>query len=203
MNNDKQFWDNSANKYDKMFKVYKPYQAMYAFIKEPLKSNMQVLEVGTGTGLVAREIAEKVQSVEATDFSEKMIAQANNIEHASNINFSCADIFKLPFDDAKFDVVIASNILHIIPKPEKAMEEIRRVLKPNGLLIAPTFLWKELTWIGKMQKFIMVKKNFPLQTEWSEQSYKDFITNNGFEITTFKKLKASFAISCIEAKAKN
>ncbi len=198
--NDKQFWDKISNKYDKMFRLYKPYKHIYEFIKKSLSKDMQVLEVGTGTGLVAREIADNVKNIEASDFSDEMIKQAKLIEHASNINFSCADIFDLPFEDNNFDAVIASNVLHIIPQPHKAMKEIKRVLKPNGLLIAPTFLWKKLSLFGRLEKFVMLKKNFPIQSIWNEQEYKDFISQNGFVITKFKKIKASFAIACVTAK---
>ena len=39
-----------------------------------------------------------------------------------------------------FDAAVISNALHIMPEPEKALAEIRRVLKPGGILIAPTFM---------------------------------------------------------------
>ncbi len=203
MKSDKQFWDSKAKMYEytiKFLDARKPYKLMYKFIKDGLTKGMQVLEVGTGTGLVAREVHDKVKSIEATDFSEEMIKQAKSIEHSSKINFSCADIFALPFDDNKFDTVIASNILHIIPTPEKAMLEIKRVLKPKGLLIAPTFLWEELSLIGKIQKKIMIKKKFPLYSQWNEQSFKKFISNNGFKVKTFQKIKASFALACVIAE---
>ena len=45
----------------------------------------------------------------------------------------------LPYADESFDVVIVSNALHIVPQPEKALQEIKRVLKDDGVLIAPTF----------------------------------------------------------------
>ncbi len=198
----KQYWDKKAKMYNKMLKNYKPYIPMYEFIREPLTDNMQVLEVGTGTGLVAREIADKVKSVEATDFSEEMIAQAKNIEHSSNIIFSCADVFSLPFSENQFDVVVVANVLHIIPNPEKAMQEIKRVLKPNGLLIATIYLWKELSLLGKIEKFFMMKNNFPISMELNEKEYKDFINSNGFSITKTKKIKASFAIGCVVAENK-
>ncbi len=202
MTNDKTFWDAQAKRYDKIVKVLfnKPYEMMFEFIKQPLTGDMQVLEVGTGTGLVAKEISDKVKSVEATDFSEEMIAVAKSAEYASNINFSCADIFDLPFENHQFDTVIASNIFHIISQPEKALQEIKRVLKPEGLLIAPVVLWKGLSFFGRIQKFLMKKKNFPLQTEWSETTYKNFINNNGFTITKFKKIKATFPIACVLAE---
>ncbi len=204
MMNDKKFWDSQARTYDKVVKLLtqNQYEAIYKFIKEPLTKEMEVLEVATGTGLVAGEIADYVKSIEATDFSEEMIATAKSQKYASNIKFSCADIFDLPFEDNQFDTVIASNVLHIIPEPEKAMQEIKRVLKPNGLLISPTFLWKELTFFGKIQKFFMLLKNFPLKTEWNKETFKRFIDDNGFTITKFKFIKSSFGIGCVIAKLK-
>ncbi len=200
--NDKKFWDSQAKTYDKVVKLltHNQYEAMYQFIAEPLRKDMEVLEVATGTGLVAKRMSEYVKSIEATDFSKEMIAMAKKSEYASNIHFSCADMFNLPFKNNSFNTVIASNVLHIIPEPDKAMAEIKRVLKPNGLLIAPTFLWKELSFFGKIQKFFMMLKNFPLKTEWNEVTFKKFITDNGFEITTFKLIKTSFNIGCIVAK---
>ncbi len=201
---DKKFWDSQAKTYDRVVKLLtrSQYKAMYAFVKKPLTKDMQVLEVATGTGLVARAIADCVKSIEATDFSEEMIATAKRTKHPSNIKFSCADMFDLPFEDNQFDTVIASNVLHIIPEPEKAMQEIRRVLKPNGLLIAPTFLWKELGFFGKIQKFFMMLKHFPLKTEWGKETFKSFIDDNGFSITTFESIKTSFTIGCVVAKSR-
>ena len=48
-------------------------------------------------------------------------------------------MFRLPYAEVSFDVVIVSNALHIVPQPEKALAEIHRVLKDDGVLIAPTF----------------------------------------------------------------
>ena len=54
-----------------------------------------------------------------------------------------------------FDVVIVSNALHIVPQPEKALREIKRVLKDDGVLIAPTFTHAENSFPGKVKAFFM------------------------------------------------
>ena len=46
-------------------------------------------------------------------------------------------MFRLPYVEESFDVVIVSNALHIVPQPEKALDEIRRVLKDDGVLMRP------------------------------------------------------------------
>ena len=50
------------------------------------------------------------------------------------------DTCKLRYADDSFDVVIIANALHIIPEPERALAEMRRVLKKDGILIAPNFI---------------------------------------------------------------
>ena len=52
-------------------------------------------------------------------------------------------MFRLPYADKSFDVVIVSNALHIVPQPEKALAEIHRILRDDGVLIAPTFTHAE------------------------------------------------------------
>ena len=68
-----------------------------------------------------------------------MIAEAKRDTHSAKLHFSVQDMFRLPYAEESFDVVIVSNALHIVPQPEKALAEIRRVLKDGGVLIAPTF----------------------------------------------------------------
>ena len=62
-------------------------------------------------------------------------------------------MFRLPYADKSFDVVIVSNALHIVPQPEKALQEIKRVLKEDGVLIAPTFTHAGNSFSGKGKAF--------------------------------------------------
>ena len=67
--------------------------------------------------------------IEATDASVEMIAEAKLDNQSAKLHFSVQDMFRLPYADKSFDVVIVSNALHIVPQPEKALAEIHRVLK--------------------------------------------------------------------------
>ena len=135
----KTFWDRTAKIYDRfMRKDRKAYEQMYALIC-PIVEHKQVLELATGTGLIAKHIVRSADRIEATDASSEMIEQAKRGVQSSKLHFSVQDMFHLPYADSSFDVVIVSNALHIVPNPEKALEEIKRVLKADGVLIAPTF----------------------------------------------------------------
>ena len=133
------FWDKHAKQYDRfMRKDAAAYRQMYELIR-PVVKFKTVLELATGTGLIAKHIVSAAKHIEATDASAEMIAEAKRDNWSAKLYFSVQDMFHLPYAPHSFDVVIVSNALHIVPHPEKVLAEIRRVLKDDGVLIAPTF----------------------------------------------------------------
>ena len=90
-----------------------------------------------------------------------MIAEAKRDNRSAKLHFSVQDMFRLPYAEESFDVVIVSNALHIVPQPEKALAEIRRVLKDDGVLIAPTFTHAGNSFSGKVRAFFMKRVGFP------------------------------------------
>ena len=66
-------------------------------------------------------------------------------------------------------MVIVSNALHIVPQPEKALAEIRRVLKDDGVLIAPTFTHAGNSFSGKVRAFFMKLAGFPSPQQVDER----------------------------------
>lgn len=72
----KSFWDKNAGRYDRfMRKDHAAYEALYRLIR-PVVTNKTVLELAAGTGLTAKNIVGEAQTVEATDASPEMIAEA-------------------------------------------------------------------------------------------------------------------------------
>ena len=136
----KTFWNRIAKIYDHfMKKDHKAYKQMYSLIY-PVVRHKQVLELATGTGLIAKHIVRSADHIEATDASQEMIEQAKQGVKSTKLHFSVQDMFHLPYADRSFDVVIVSNALHIVPEPEKALAEIRRVLKEDGIPVSYTHL---------------------------------------------------------------
>ena len=97
--------------------------------------------------------------------------------------------------------MVISNALHIMPEPEKALEEIRRVLKPGGILIAPTFTAVGNLY-GRMRIRIMEFSGFRVFHKWTPQGYLDFLKANGFEITYGKTFGGCLKLTYTEAKVK-
>ena len=198
MKEKKNFWDRNARIYNRfMRKDRAAYETMYALIRPVVKAKT-VLELATGTGLIAKHIVNAAAHIEATDASAEMIAEAKRDNRSSNLHFSVQDMFRLPYADESFDAVIVSNALHIVPQPEKALREIRRVLKDDGVLIAPTFTHAGNSFSGKVRAFFMKLAGFPLHSRWTSEEYLTFLRQNGWTVRKSVVLKASFPLTYTE-----
>ena len=194
----KTFWDRTAKIYDHfMKKDHKAYKQMYSLIY-PVVRHKQVLELATGTGLIAKHIVRSADHIEATDASQEMIEQAKQGVKSTKLYFSVQDMFHLPYADQSFDVVIVVNALHIVPEPEKALSEIRRVLKDDGVLVAPTFTHADNAFFGKGKAFFMKLAGFPLHSKWTSHEYLVFLRENGWTVQKSTVLKASFPLAYAE-----
>ncbi|WP_418987737.1 class I SAM-dependent methyltransferase [Agathobaculum sp.] len=200
MKNRRNFWDRTAIIYDRfMRRDAAAYDRMYALLR-PVVRDKTVLELAAGTGLIAKHIANAAEYIEVTDASEQMIRQAERENHAENLHFSVQDMFCLPYADAAFDVVIVSNALHIVPQPEKSLREIKRVLKDDGVLIAPTFTHAENSFPGKIKAFVMNLAGFPLHSKWTSEEYLKFLQQNDWTVRKSVVLKASFSLTYVECE---
>ena len=198
MSERKNFWDRNAGRYDRfMRKDRAAYDEMYELIR-PIVRHKTVLELATGTGLIAKHIVNAAAHIEATDASAEMIAEAKRDNQSAKLHFSVQDMFRLPYANQSFDVVIVSNALHIVPQPEKALQEIKRVLKDDGTLIAPTFTHAGNSFRGKVKAFFMKLAGFPLYSRWTSEEYLRFLRQNGWTVRKSTVLKASFPLTYAE-----
>ena len=200
MQEHKNFWDKNAGRYDRfMRKDRAAYEEMYALIR-PVVKTKTVLELATGTGLIAKGIVSSANHIEATDASPEMIAEARRGNQSEKLHFSVQDMFRLPYANKSFDAVIVSNALHIVPQPEKALAEIHRVLKDDGVLIAPTFTHAGNSFSGKVRAFFMKLAGFPLHSRWTSEEYLRFLRQNGWAVRKSVVLKASFPLTYAECE---
>ena len=198
MKKSENFWNRNAKRYDRfMRKDRAAYEKLYELIRPVVKART-VLELAAGTGLIAKNIVRAASHIEVTDASEEMIAEAKRNNRSAKLHFSVRDMFCLPYADKSFDVVIVSNALHIVPQPEKALAEIRRVLKDDGVLIAPTFTHGNGTLRGRLKLFFMKLAGFPLNSRWSSADYLAFLRQNGWSVRKSAVLKGSFPLTYAE-----
>ena len=109
MREHKNFWDRNAGRYDRfMRKDRAAYETMYGLIR-PVVKGKTVLELATGTGLIAKNIVNAAAHIEASDTSAEMIREAKRRNHSAKLYFSVQDMFCLPYADG---VLIAPTFTH-------------------------------------------------------------------------------------------
>lgn len=105
-----------------------------------VKHGDRLLDVGTGTGLVARIAAAKGAEAIGIDHSAGMLEQAQaSADHegvGSRTQFVSMDAEKLEFEDASFDITVSLFVLRHLPNPAAALQEIFRTLRQGGRLVA-------------------------------------------------------------------
>ncbi|MDD1730414.1 MAG: methyltransferase domain-containing protein [Methanospirillum sp.] len=97
----------------------------------------KILDVGTGTGMIAITLAELGHSITGIDLGEEMLKRAGEKAASKklNISFLPGDAEEPAFEDNSFDGVICRHLLWTLPHPEKALQEWTRICKPGGLII--------------------------------------------------------------------
>ena len=191
------YWDHLAPLYNRiMRKDARAYDELYALIRASIEE-LRVLEVATGTGLIARHVADASRVMIATDYSQQMLAQARKDPCPARLTYQTADAAQLPFPDGSFDAVIISNALHIMSDPDQVLREIRRVLTGDGLLIAPTFVQGPMNLI--QQFFYAILAHFTSYS-WTQATYVAFLQQRGWEIVTNKTVAASFPLAYLECR---
>ena len=104
--------------------------------KAYLLPEMEVADIGAGSGFLSRALVEHVRLVHLVDASEEMLSQAKkNLSTYTNTAYHLAEGRTIPLPDASLDAVFANMYLHHAPDPFAAIQEMARLLKPGGRLL--------------------------------------------------------------------
>lgn len=109
----------------------------YAWTTELVK-NKKVLDLACGEGYGSNLLASTAASVAGIDIDQSVIEAAKSKYKGSNLEFITGNVEQLVFADHEFDVIVSFETIEHISKPEKMMDEIKRILKPGGSLIIST-----------------------------------------------------------------
>lgn len=110
-----------------------------AFFIPHLTPTMRVLDCGCGPGTITAGLAQIVAAghVVGLDREAAELEQARRYaeqQRVANIEFQLGNVYELPFPDGAFDAVFAHAVLQHLSEPMRALHEMRRVLKPGGLI---------------------------------------------------------------------
>ena len=193
-------WDWYAPIYKRAMRAEeRSYAFLYRRIPKLIRGK-EVLELATGPGLLAKRIAPVTKRMLATDYSEGMIAEAKKGACPKNLRFEVAAAMDLPYADASFDAVIIVNALHLLPEPERALREIARVLRPDGILIAPNFVKKRERFVDCCWEAVLGLVGVRFEHQWTAGEYLAFFRDNGWEPLFYKEMQARMPFLYVECR---
>ncbi|MEZ5317283.1 MAG: methyltransferase domain-containing protein [Vicinamibacterales bacterium] len=115
-----------------------------------LQPGERVIDVGTGPGFLARDMAGPVGQdggVLGVDTSDAMLARARDrCADVPWVRFESGDASQLPVDDATFDAAASVQVFEFIPDVDHALGEMHRVLKPGGRAVVVATDWDSILW---------------------------------------------------------
>lgn len=193
-------WDILSPLYDLFETAYngRCYKGIAEEIKQHIGKNDVVLECACGTGLLTMPMAQICTELIATDYSDGMLKQTRKkVGEYANTKIQKANISDLPFEDDRFDVVVAANVIHLVDDPAKALSELKRVCKPGGKLVIPTYINKESKNSMVAAKLLsMLGVDFKRQ--FSLESYKAFFVKHDIPVKEYRivegRMPCAFAI---------
>ncbi len=155
------FWSKTANDFEEKNNKIIGKESMQIVLDSLAKeANLgNTLELACGNGTYSKILVKNAENLTCTDWSEEMVAETKRrLKDLPNIKVEQANCFHLQYADNSFDTVFMANLLHIIPNPQKALAEAKRVLKPNGQIIAIDFTATGMKFLDKMRMFYLFMK---------------------------------------------
>ncbi len=145
-----EFWDRVASGYSEQpIADAESYARKLAATQRLMRPDMIVLEFGCGTGSTALAHAPHVGRVDATDISAAMIAIGREKAARAgigNVVFRQSGVDDFDAPDGSYDMVLALNLMHLLPDRPAALAQVRRLLKPGGLFVSSTACLADRMW---------------------------------------------------------
>jgi SAM-dependent methyltransferase len=143
-------------------------------------SGQRILDLGTGTGLLARQFARQGCIASGTDIADNQIAEAIQLAASEGlaVDFHVASSDQQPYPDHSFDCITAMQCWLYFPR-EATIAEVKRLLKPNGVLMTSHFSWlKSKSEIARASEALVLKFN-PV---WGGANYSGVVPLDGYKL---------------------
>jgi ubiquinone/menaquinone biosynthesis C-methylase UbiE len=190
----RQFKTNPKSKYEWIFEYFSK------------TDNLNVLELGCGTGLfwlANRNNIVKSWSIILSDYSEGMLTTARNNLSRLNYNFQyeIVNAENIQYDDNKFDIILANNMLYHIQNRDTTIKNISRILKDDGIFIASTMGRNDLLELNNCLYTFLESKNYGFKFREYSFSLDNGIEQllNNFKNISLEKYNNKLVINEVEA----
>ena len=144
------FFDAVGPEWDALRKVFHDDALRSRAVAHLLPAGLRVADIGTGTGILAAELARLGMQVIAVDNSPRMLEAARDklrAEGLGGVELRAGEAGALPIEDGELDAAFAHMVLRYLPSPTDAIREMARVLKPGGGLVIVDFVRHEHEWM--------------------------------------------------------
>lgn len=179
------FWSKISGVYDLVENIYngKANARTTDYVASLMDKDDKVLECACGTGMFSVKIAPCVKSLTATDFADGMLKRAKKkCSKFSNVLIESGDITALKYEDNSFDKAVAANVIHLLDDPKKAIDELKRVVKPGGTIVIPTYIHFKRSVAAN----VFDKAGAGFKRHFDEDNYKEFFRELGVGNVRYK-----------------
>jgi ubiquinone/menaquinone biosynthesis C-methylase UbiE/DNA-binding transcriptional ArsR family regulator len=165
------FFDAVGPEWDALRKVFNDDALRARAIDRLVQPGLRVADIGTGTGILAGELARLGLDVVGVDNSTHMLGAARaKIESQTLPVFELrkGEADRLPFGDAELDGAFAHMVLHYLPTPADAIREMGRCVRPGGAIVVVDFLHHEHEWMRREMGMVWLGFELDSVREWFE-----------------------------------
>jgi len=193
------FFDSVGPEWDAVRKVFNDDALRARGIARLVPPELVVADVGTGTGVLAAELATLGLRVIAVDNSKRMLDAARakfERDGLEGIELREGDVGALPIADGEVDAALAHMVLHYLPSPQEAIVEMARAVKPGGAVVVVDFVAHEHEWMR--QELGVTWLGFPVEEVegwFRDAALRDFRLEVHEERTASRELPATFIAS--------
>jgi ArsR family transcriptional regulator len=144
------FFDAVGPEWDALRKVFNDDALRARAVAHLVPAGLRVADIGTGTGILAAELARLGLRVVAIDHSARMLEAANaklTAEGLKGVELRQGEASQLPLESGSVDAAFAHMVLHYLPSPADALREMARVVLPGGKIVIVDFVAHEYEWM--------------------------------------------------------
>lgn len=177
----------------KIHKEGKDLQKLVAIAE--INGKERVLDIATGGGHTANAFAPFVERVTAVDLTPEMLAEAEKFIRGNgneNVEFIEGDAESLPFSAEVYDIVTSRIAPHHFPNVKTFVEEVNRVLKPEGQFLLVDNVCPEAEELDHFYNTIEKKRDYSHFRAWKKTEWIEMLELSGFEISEFHRFDKTF-----------
>lgn len=197
-------WNRLAGRYDTVVRLFDTsYPAVEERIERDITRGARVLELAAGTGQFTPTLARIAGALTATDISLEMVDRLRALvdrEELGDVDARVMSAYGIEAPDGVFDAVFCANALHVMDEPARALGEIYRVLRPGGVLVAPTFLHGTGPGRRLLSRAMSVVSPFVARTRFDLSALGALVRGAGFEIERSEQLPGMFPLGYVTAR---